>query len=177
LGANNRFKVIVHCCAPGGSQHLPRKSFLAVTTRLTGIPFLQGVVLQRAADLEKSTQVGIRQEMGDTDIEDPEVSDGASENDYSDHDQDLGKEEDDNTDMAEQKFRPDAEENGSTVTTKPKYDPKDPLRPRRKKARRACFACQRAHLTCGMCGLVCLPDMLETEPTINQASSLGSTLP
>ncbi|KAG4438107.1 hypothetical protein IFR05_006428 [Cadophora sp. M221] len=93
---------------------------------------------------------------GDTEIDDPEVSDGASENDYSDHDHEpdlVDKEEDDNTDMAEQKFRPDVDENGkvggSTVTTKPKLDPKDPLRPRRKKARRACFACQRAHLTCG----------------------------
>ncbi|KAF4632727.1 hypothetical protein G7Y89_g5399 [Cudoniella acicularis] len=93
---------------------------------------------------------------GDTEIDDPEVSDGASENDYSDQDQEpdvVGKEEDENTDMAEQKFRPDGEENGkaggSTVATKPKLDPKDPLRPRRKKARRACFACQRAHLTCG----------------------------
>lgn len=94
---------------------------------------------------------------GVTEIDDPEVSDGASENDYSDHDHEpdvVDKEEDDNTDMAEQKFRPDVDENGkvggSTVTTKPKLDPKDPLRPRRKKARRACFACQRAHLTCGM---------------------------
>lgn len=91
---------------------------------------------------------------GDTEIDDPEVSDGASENEYSDHDPELGKEEDDNTDMAEQKFRPDSDENGteggSAVAAKPKYDPKDPLRPRRKKARRACFACQRAHLTCGM---------------------------
>lgn len=95
---------------------------------------------------------------GDTEIDDPEVSDGASENDYSDQDHEpdvVGREEDDNTDMAEQKFRPDVDENGkaggSTVTTtKPKLDPKDPLRPRRKKARRACFACQRAHLTCGM---------------------------
>jgi hypothetical protein len=88
---------------------------------------------------------------GDTEIDDPEVSDGASENEYSDHEQELGKEEDDNTDMAEQKL---GDENGnaagSTVTAKPKFDPKDPLRPRRKKARRACFACQRAHLTCGM---------------------------
>lgn len=94
---------------------------------------------------------------GDTEIDDPEVSEGASENEYSEHEQEdpeaVGNEEDDNTDMAEQKFRPDGEENGkagSTVTTKPKLDPKDPLRPRRKKARRACFACQRAHLTCGM---------------------------
>ncbi|TVY62908.1 Transcription activator of gluconeogenesis [Lachnellula suecica] len=93
---------------------------------------------------------------GDTEIDDPEVSEGASENEYSEHEQEepdaVGKEEDDNTDMAEQKFRPDGEENGragQTVTTKPKLDPKDPLRPRRKKARRACFACQRAHLTCG----------------------------
>jgi hypothetical protein len=92
---------------------------------------------------------------GDTEIDDPEVSDGASENEYSDHDHDVvGREEDDNTDMTEQKFRPEVDENGkavgSTTTTKPKLDPKDPLRPRRKKARRACFACQRAHLTCGM---------------------------
>ncbi|KAH8684250.1 hypothetical protein BGZ60DRAFT_367110 [Tricladium varicosporioides] len=92
---------------------------------------------------------------GDTEIDDPEVSDGASENEYSDqdHEPDVVDKEDDNTDMAEQKFRPDGEENGkaagTTVTTKPKLDPKDPLRPRRKKARRACFACQRAHLTCG----------------------------
>ena len=92
---------------------------------------------------------------GDIEIDDPEVSDGASDNEYSDHEQEIGREEDDNTDMAEQKFIPDDDENGkaggSTVTaTKPKLDPKDPLRPRRKKARRACFACQRAHLTCGM---------------------------
>lgn len=93
---------------------------------------------------------------GDTEIDDPEVSEGASENEYSEHEQDdpdaVGREEDDNTDMAEQKFRPDGEENGKSgsTTTKPKLDPKDPLRPRRKKARRACFACQRAHLTCGM---------------------------
>ncbi|EDN99439.1 hypothetical protein SS1G_02293 [Sclerotinia sclerotiorum 1980 UF-70] len=93
---------------------------------------------------------------GETEIDDPEVSDGASENDYSDHEQELdvvGK-EDDNQEMAEQKVRPDGDENGNTVgaaatATKPKFDPKDPLRPRRKKARRACFACQRAHLTCG----------------------------
>jgi len=91
---------------------------------------------------------------GGTEIDEHELSDGASENDYSDHEQEIGKEEDDNTEMAEQKFRPDSDENGtvvgSTVSTKPKLDPKDPLRPRRKKARRACFACQRAHLTCGM---------------------------
>jgi hypothetical protein len=94
---------------------------------------------------------------GETEIDDAEVSDGASENEYSDHEQELdviGK-EDDNKDMAEQKVRPDGEENGNSVgaaatATKPKFDPKDPLRPRRKKARRACFACQRAHLTCGM---------------------------
>lgn len=94
---------------------------------------------------------------GETEIDGPEVSDGASENDYSDHEQDLdvvGK-EDDNKEMAEQKVRPDGDENGNTMgatatATKPKFDPKDPLRPRRKKARRACFACQRAHLTCGM---------------------------
>jgi hypothetical protein len=91
---------------------------------------------------------------GDTEIDDRDISEGASENDYSDHEQEIAKEEDDNTDMAEQNFRPDdenAKPGGSTVTaTKPKLDPKDPLRPRRKKARRACFACQRAHLTCGM---------------------------
>lgn len=92
---------------------------------------------------------------GDAEIEDPDVSDGGSENDYSEHEQDpdaVGKEEDDSPDMAEQKFKPDSDENGKTggAATKPKLDPKDPLRPRRKKARRACFACQRAHLTCGM---------------------------
>jgi len=93
---------------------------------------------------------------GDTEIDDPEVSDGASENEYSDHEHEpdvVDKEEDDNTDMAEQKFRPGVDENGKaagSTVTKPKLDPKDPLRPRRKKARRACFACQRAHLTCGM---------------------------
>lgn len=88
---------------------------------------------------------------GDTEIDDPDVSDGGSENEYSEHENDVvGKEEDDN--MAEQKFSADGEENGKegSTTTKPKLDPKDPLRPRRKKARRACFACQRAHLTCGM---------------------------
>ena len=88
---------------------------------------------------------------GDIEIDDPDVSDGDSENEYSDHE--IGREEDENTDMVEQKFVPDDEENGtageSIVTAKPKLDPKDPLRPRRKKARRACFACQRAHLTCG----------------------------
>jgi hypothetical protein len=95
---------------------------------------------------------------GDTEIDDPEVSDGASENEYSDHEHEpdvVGKEEDDNTDMAEQKFNVD--ENGKAgglTVTKPKIDPKDPLRPRRKKARRACFACQRAHLTCGMLAFV-----------------------
>lgn len=87
-------------------------------------------------------------------MDDPEISDGASENEYSDHEQELEKDDDDNTDMAEQKSRPDTDGNGkvvgSTVPAKPKLDPKDPLRPRRKKARRACFACQRAHLTCGM---------------------------
>lgn len=89
-------------------------------------------------------------------MDDAEVSDGASENEYSDHDLETGKDEDededDNPDMADQKFN-ETDENGkvivSVVTTKPKLDPKDPLRPRRKKARRACFACQRAHLTCG----------------------------
>jgi hypothetical protein len=90
---------------------------------------------------------------GDTEIDDPDVSDGGSENEYSEHEPDVvGKEDDDSTDMGEQKFRPDGEENGKerSAATKPKLDPKDPLRPRRKKARRACFACQRAHLTCGM---------------------------
>ena len=94
---------------------------------------------------------------GDTENDDPEVSDGASENDYSDHDQEhnlVEREEDDSTEMAEQKFGPDGDEDGKSgsaaTATKPKLDPKDPLRPRRKKARRACFACQRAHLTCGM---------------------------
>lgn len=85
-------------------------------------------------------------------MDDPEVSDGASENEYSDHELEAGKEEDDNPDMADQKFT-ETDENGKvvvSVATKPKLDPKDPLRPRRKKARRACFACQRAHLTCGM---------------------------
>jgi hypothetical protein len=96
---------------------------------------------------------------GDTEVDDPDVSDGASENEYSDHEQEVGREEDDNTYMAEQNFRPGDDENGkeggSTVTAKPKLDPKDPLRPRRKKARRACFACQRAHLTCGMFVYIC----------------------
>jgi hypothetical protein len=83
---------------------------------------------------------------GDIEIDDPDVSEGASENEYSDNEHEVGREEDD------MKFRPDDENGkvgGSTVVTKPKLDPKDPLRPRRKKARRACFACQRAHLTCG----------------------------
>ena len=115
------------------------------------------MVSQTLADLGGKDPSGyLRQDRmsGDTEIDDPEVSDGASENEYSDHDEHdvVGKDEDDNTDMAEQKFQTD--ENGkavgSSVTTKPKLDPKDPLRPRRKKARRACFACQRAHLTCGM---------------------------
>ncbi|RAL62558.1 hypothetical protein DID88_004408 [Monilinia fructigena] len=76
---------------------------------------------------------------GETEIDDPEVSDGASENDYSDHEQELDTGRDENGNTV-----------GATATaTKPKFDPKDPLRPRRKKARRACFACQRAHLTCG----------------------------
>jgi hypothetical protein len=91
---------------------------------------------------------------GDTEMDDPEISDGASENEYSDHEEpEIEKEDDDNTDMAEQKPRTDTGGNGkaggSTAAAKPKLDPKDPLRPRRKKARRACFACQRAHLTCG----------------------------
>ncbi|KAG9233192.1 transcription activator of gluconeogenesis [Amylocarpus encephaloides] len=93
---------------------------------------------------------------GDNEIDDHEISDGVSENEYSDQEQDPDalKEEDDNSEMAEQKIRPETDENGKVVgstvtTTKPKLDPKDPLRPRRKKARRACFACQRAHLTCG----------------------------
>src|SRR6266536_1912170 len=95
---------------------------------------------------------------GDTEVDDPELSDGVSENDYSEHEQEpdvVGREEDHNTDMAEQKYRPEVDENGKVVgstgiAAKPKLDTKDPLRPRRKKARRACFACQRAHLTCGM---------------------------
>lgn len=86
-------------------------------------------------------------------MDDPEISDGASENEYSDHEPEVEKEDDDNADMAEQNPRTDAEENAkageSIAPAKPKLDPKDPLRPRRKKARRACFACQRAHLTCG----------------------------
>ena len=88
---------------------------------------------------------------GDIEIDDPDVSEGGSENEYSDHEHEIGREEDDNTDMLEQKFNDDnGKVGGSTAATKPKLDPKDPLRPRRKKARRACFACQRAHLTCGM---------------------------
>lgn len=90
---------------------------------------------------------------GDTEIDDPEVSDGASENECSDHEHEpdvVAKEEDDNADMAEQKFNVDENGKAGSTVTKPKLDPKDPLRPRRKKARRACFACQRAHLTCGM---------------------------
>lgn len=92
---------------------------------------------------------------GDAEIEDLEISDGGSENEYSDHEHepDVVKEEDDHTEMAEQRFRPgEVDENGKVVglIAKPKAEPKDPLRPRRKKARRACFACQRAHLTCGM---------------------------
>lgn len=90
-------------------------------------------------------------------MEDTEVSDGASENEYSDHEHDVDlveKEEDDNTDMAEHNIRASEVDNNGRIVgipvTKPKLDPKDPLRPRRKKARRACFACQRAHLTCGM---------------------------
>lgn len=90
---------------------------------------------------------------GDTDNDDLEVSDGGSENYDSDHEHEVGKDDDEN--MAEQKFKPETDENGNIIGsagsgTKPKLDPKDPLRPRRKKARRACFACQRAHLTCGM---------------------------
>ena len=97
---------------------------------------------------------------GDTELESPEVSDGGSENEYSEHEQADIKDDD----MAEQKFAEGDEENGKDgqTATKPKLDPKDPLRPRRKKARRACFACQRAHLTCGMfvflrmnCGVFC----------------------
>ncbi|TAQ85475.1 hypothetical protein B7494_g6212 [Chlorociboria aeruginascens] len=89
---------------------------------------------------------------GDIEIDDHEVSDGASENEYSEHEHQpdaVGIEEDENTDMAELKFEPEDEDGRGAVTAKPKLDPKDPLRPRRKKARRACFACQRAHLTCG----------------------------
>jgi hypothetical protein len=91
---------------------------------------------------------------GDTEMDDPEISDGASENEYSDHELEIERDDDDNTDMAEHKSRTDTDGNGKAVgsatAAKPKLDPKDPLRPRRKKARRACFACQRAHLTCGM---------------------------
>jgi len=62
--------------------------------------------------------------------------------------------EDDNTNMAEQKFRLESNENGnvveSTIAAKTNLGLKDPLRPKRKKAKRACSACQRAHLTCGM---------------------------
>ena len=94
---------------------------------------------------------------GDTEMDDPDISDGASDNDYSDHEQEVEKDDDDNAEMAEQSSRSDIDRNGkamgSNVATKPKLDPKDPLRPRRKKARRACFACQRAHLTCGMLSL------------------------
>lgn len=111
---------------------------------------------------------------GDTEIEDPEISDSPSENGDSDHEQEIEK-EDDNTDMAEQKFRPETDEDEkgarSTVTTKPKLDPKDPLRPRRKKARRACFACQRAHLTCGMFTLFGLLSFFE-RPLLPSPKSL-----
>ena len=115
---------------------------------------------------------------GGIEIDDPDVSDGGSENEFSDHEQEVGREEDDNADMAEQQYRPDDNENAkvgeSTVTAKAKLDPKDPLRPRRKKARRACFACQRAHLTCGMLnniGCSVFPDNICPSPF------LGSTPP
>jgi hypothetical protein len=106
---------------------------------------------------------------GDTEMDDPEISDGASDNEYSDHEQEIEKEDDDNTDMAEQNPRTESDGNGKaaglTVTVKPKLDPKDPLRPRRKKARRACFACQRAHLTCGKLSHPnCLPASLQFNP-------------
>lgn len=119
---------------------------------------------------------------GDTEIDDPEVSDGASENEYSDQEQDpdVLRDEDDNSGMAEQKIRPDADENGKAVgstvtTTKPKLDPKDPLRPRRKKARRACFACQRAHLTCGMFAF--LRTKIHYFSSYFQVSALTTTTP
>ena len=104
-------------------------------------------------------------------MDDPEISDGASENEYSDHEQEIEKEDDDNTDMAEQNPRTDTNGNGkaagSTAAVKPKLDPKDPLRPRRKKARRACFACQRAHLTCGMFSRsTCLHTSLHSHPLL-----------
>lgn len=52
--------------------------------------------------------------------------------------------------MADRQFKDDKPKqlNGSQSANL-----KDPSRPRRKKARRACYACQRAHLTCGECGL------------------------
>ncbi len=118
---------------------------------------------------------------GDTEMDDPEVSEGPSENEYSDHEQEpeaIGREEDDNSEMAEQKFRPESDEDGkvvesTTTATKPKLDPKDPLRPRRKKARRACFACQRAHLTCGMFGFS-LNEELTCPRVVNYAQRVRS---
>ena len=101
-------------------------------------------------------------------MDDPEISEGASDNEYSDHEQEIEKEDEDTTDMAEQKSRADTDGNGKGVgsvgAAKPKLDPKDPLRPRRKKARRACFACQRAHLTCGMLFYSTLFSALTTIP-------------
>jgi hypothetical protein len=81
----------------------------------------------------------------DVELNEGEVSDGMSENEYDDTDPHLGDEDDDDDRMAGLDIKP---EDGAAEPKK-KYDPKDPTRPRRKKARRACFACQRAHLTCG----------------------------
>lgn len=90
---------------------------------------------------------------GDAEMkEDPDldlsVSDGASENDYSENEREIER-----LRLDDEMTQERVDRNGPTATatsaTKPKFDPKDPLRPRRKKARRACFACQRAHLTCG----------------------------
>jgi hypothetical protein len=71
-------------------------------------------------------------------MDDPDISDGASDNDYSDHEQEVEKDDDDNAEMAEQSSRSDIDRNGkamgSNVATKPKLDPKDPLRPKGKKS-------------------------------------------
>ena len=108
-------------------------------------------------------------------MDDPEISDGASDNEYSDHELDIEKDDEDNTDMAEQKSGADTDGNGkglgSAAAAKPKLDPKDPLRPRRKKARRACFACQRAHLTCGTLFYSTLFSALTTIPLSVSLSS------
>ncbi|KJR85727.1 C6 finger domain protein [Sporothrix schenckii 1099-18] len=100
------------------------------------------------------------------DLNEGEVSDGASDNEYDEVNLQLLREVDSNDNDNESKANKDEDEDmdpnndrktaktapgadGSAAEPKKKYDPKDPLRPRRKKARRACFACQRAHLTCG----------------------------